>query len=78
MPRRFENPLASLFGRSRREEYLAQYVLREHARGRHLEEILNDSYVRNRATDLERARLLDRPEVVAAVGRQAVEALKLR
>lgn len=74
---RFRNPLATLFGRSRREQYLEQYVLREHARGRRLDEILNDHYVRNRTTDAERARLLDSPEIVAAVGRHSVDELKL-
>jgi hypothetical protein len=77
MPIRFRNPLAMLFGRSRREQYLVQYVLREYARGRRLDQILNDHYVRNRTTDAERARLLDRPEIVAAVGRQIVDDLKL-
>ena len=70
MPR-LPNPFAGLFGRSRREEYLARYVLREHARGRRLDEILEDPYIRNRTTIAERARLLDRPEVVAALGRQS-------
>jgi hypothetical protein len=73
---RLRNLLAALFGRSRREQYLEQYVLREHARGRRLAEVLNDRYVQNRTTTEERSRLLDRPEIVAAVGRQAVEELK--
>ena len=77
MPSRFRNPFASLFGRSSRELYLEQYVLREHARGRRLAEIMDDHYVRNRTTSEQRARLLDRPEIVAAIGRQAVEELKL-
>ena len=74
---RCRNPFAALFTRSRPERYLEQYVLREHARGRRLEDILNDPYVRNRTTAVERARLLDRPEIVAGVGRQAIEELKL-
>ena len=69
MPRRFPNPFAQLFGRSKREQVLEQYVLREHARGRRLDEILEDNYIRNRTTATERARLLDRPEIVAALGR---------
>ena len=70
---RLRNPFAFLFGKSRREQYLEQYVLREHARGRQLDEILNDSYIRNRTTEAERARLLDQPEIVAAVGRTVDE-----
>jgi hypothetical protein len=64
--------LATLKGRSRREQYLEQYVLREHARGRTLDEILNDHYVQNRTSEAERARLLDRPKIVAALGRRPV------
>jgi hypothetical protein len=69
MSNRLRNFFAAFAGRSRRELYLEQYVVREHARGRSLDEILDDPYVRNRTTDAERARLLDRPEVVAAVRR---------
>jgi hypothetical protein len=43
-------------------------VIREHERGRPLAEILEDPYVRNRATPQELARLLDRPEVIRALG----------
>ena len=48
---------------------MAQYVIREHDRGRALREILEDKYVVNRLRSPEqRARLLDRPEIVHAVG----------
>jgi hypothetical protein len=70
------NPLGFLFGSSRQEEFLARYVLREHARGRTLAEIFDDPYVRNRSTPEERARLLERPEVVAAVGDGVLEELR--
>jgi hypothetical protein len=43
-------------------------VIREHERGRSLAEILEDPYVRNRTTPQERERLLDRPEVIRALG----------
>jgi hypothetical protein len=65
-----------VFGSSRRENFLARYVLREHARGRPLAEILEDPYVRNRSTPEERARLLDLPEVVAALGEHALAELR--
>jgi hypothetical protein len=71
------NPFASLFVRSRREDYLAQYVLREYARGRSLQDVLRDPYVRNRSTPEERARLLERPDVIATIGEQTVADLKL-
>lgn len=68
--------LGFLFASSRREEYVAQYVLREYARGRSLKEVLDDAYVQNRSTPAERARMLERPEVVAAIGEQAVADLR--
>ena len=49
---------------------MAQYLIREHERGRALEEILEDPYVRNRTTERQRERLLDRPEVIEALGRR--------
>ena len=70
------NPFTALFGSSRHEDLLAHYVLREHARGRPLTEILEDNYVRNRSTPEQRARLLDRPEVVAALGNDALDELR--
>jgi hypothetical protein len=62
------NPFSFLFARSGTEDRLAGYVIREHGRGRSLTEILEDPYVRNRATDQQRARLLERPDVIRAVG----------
>ncbi len=71
------NPFRFVFGRSRHEDFLARYVLREHARGRLLGEIFEDPYVRNWSTAEERRRLLDLPEVVAALGENALEDLRL-
>ena len=70
------NPFAFLFVRAPREEYLQHYVLREYGRGRSLREVLDDPYVRNRSSEQERARLLERPEVVSAIGDQAVAELR--
>jgi hypothetical protein len=67
------NPLGSLFRSSRRDDFLARYVLREHARGRPLGEIFDDPYIRNRSTPEQRARLLDKPDVVAALADGAME-----
>ena len=63
------NPFSFLFARSSAEDRVAAYIIREHERGRRLSEILEDPYVRNRTTESERARLLDRPEVIDALGR---------
>ena len=62
------NPFSFLFARSAHEERVAAYVIREHERGRPLTEILDDPYVRNRCSTQEQARLLDRPEIVHALG----------
>jgi len=50
------------------------YVLREHERGRALDEILQDRYVQNRLSPEQQKRLLDRPEIVGALPRDAREA----
>jgi hypothetical protein len=63
--------------RSRREQFLAQYVVREYRRGRALQDVLADPYVRNRSTPEERSRLLERPELVAAIGEQAIADLNV-
>jgi len=68
----FRNPFSFLFARSGQEDRLATYVIREHERGRSLEEIMSDRYLINRTTDSQRQRLLDRPEVVEALGRDTV------
>ncbi|HVD49456.1 MAG TPA: hypothetical protein VNB50_05460 [Gaiellaceae bacterium] len=70
----FRNPFSFLFSRSSQEERLAAYLIREHERGRALSETLEDPYVRNRATPQEVARILDRPEVIRALGSSVVAA----
>jgi hypothetical protein len=64
------NPFSFLFARSTNEDRVAQYLIREHERGRAVDEILEDPYVRNRTTERQRARLLDRPEVIESLGRR--------
>jgi hypothetical protein len=51
-------------------------VIREHAGGRSLADVMSDPYVRNWSTPEERARLLERPEVVAALGDNALDELR--
>jgi hypothetical protein len=70
----FRNPFSFLFTRSSQEDRLAAYVIREHQRGRALDDILDDPYVRNRANPQEISRVLDRPEVIRAVGEGTVAA----
>ena len=68
------NPFSFLFARSSHEDRLAAYVIREHERGRSLDDVLDDPYVRNRATPEQVSRLLDRPEVIHALGASTVAA----
>ena len=68
----FRNTFSFLGARSSQEDRLAAYVIREHDRGRALDDILDDPYVRNRAKPNEIARLLDRPEVIRALGESTV------
>ena len=72
----FRNPFSFLGTRSSSEDRVTAYILREHARGRDLVEILDDPYIRNRCTPQERARLLDRPEVIRAVGDDVARAVR--
>jgi len=65
----FKDLFSFLFQRSTQEERVAEYVIREHDRGRSLADILEDKYFVNRLPAPEqRARLLDRPEILHAVG----------
>jgi hypothetical protein len=72
----FRNPFSFLFAKSSHEDRVVAYVIREHERGRALAEILEDPYVRNRTTPLERERLLDRPEVIRALGDDVVSSTR--
>jgi hypothetical protein len=69
-----KSPFAFLFQRTRKEEVVAEYVIREHHRGRTLSDILDDSYITNRCTPEQVRRLLDRPDIVHAVGEDMVSA----
>ena len=65
-----------LFSRGSAEEHVARYVVREHDRGRSLNDILEDKYVQNRLTPEQQRRLLDRPEVIEAISGDMLEAAK--
>jgi hypothetical protein len=67
------NPFSFLFARSSAEDRVCSYVIREHERGRDLHDILDDRYVQNRLSPRQQARLLERPEIVHAIGDAAVE-----
>jgi hypothetical protein len=70
----FKNLFSFLFQRSGAEEHVARYVIREHQRGRSLDEILQDKYVQNRLSPEQQKRLLDRPEIIETFGQDTAEA----
>jgi hypothetical protein len=72
----FKNLFSFLFQRSSAEEHVARYVIREHDRGRSLDEILQDRYVQNRLTPEQQKRLLDRPEIVGTISEDVRESAK--
>ncbi len=51
-------------------------MIAENAAGRQLQDVLTDSYVTNRLDTVGIARLLDRKDVIDAVGGDAVTALR--
>ena len=61
-----------------KEEALAAYVVREHRGGRDVHDILEDPYLKNRATEEQRIRLLERPEVIRAIGEDTAAAARER
>jgi hypothetical protein len=70
------SPFSFLFARSAAEDRVAAYVIREHRRGRSLAEILDDAYVKNRLAPHQRDRLLEREDVIHAIGHEDVEATR--
>jgi len=64
----FRNVFSFLGSGSSHEDRVAAYLIREHERGRSLSEILDDPYVKNRVTPNEIDRVLERPELIRALG----------
>ncbi len=74
---RFLRGLFSFLGaRSTQEERAAAYIVREHDRGRSLTDILDDPYVRNRCEPRAIGRILERPDVIKAIGGDIAEDAK--
>jgi hypothetical protein len=65
-------PFGFLFAKSRKEELVAEHVIREHHRGRSLPDILGDAYVTNRLSPEQIQRVLERPDVLHAVGEDLI------
>ena len=60
------------------EDALVRYAVREVAAGRPLAEVMQDPYITNRAGQLDTRRILDRPEVIAAVGDDVLADLRAK
>ena len=64
------NPFSFLFARSRTEEAVVAYLLREHGAGRRVDDILEDPYVKNRLSAEQQRRMLERADVIHALSEQ--------
>lgn len=60
------------------EERVVEYVIREVNNGRKLTDALADPYVKNRLSEDKLARVMETPEVVAALEEQITESFKSR
>ena len=64
------------FGTSSVEDALARHVIARYRQGGSLAEVLDSPYVRNRTNAAARRRLLDRSDVVDAIGAEVIDQLK--
>jgi hypothetical protein len=71
-----EGILGGMSGSGAVEDALVRYVVRELDSGRPLADVLTDAYVTNRSGTVDPRRLLDRREVIDAVGEDIVEDLR--
>lgn len=60
------------------EERVVDYVIREVQNGRKLSDALKDPYVKNRLSEDKLAKVLETPEVVAALEAQITESFQKR
>jgi hypothetical protein len=56
---------------SAQHKRLIEYVVRQLGSGRSLQQVLDDPYVTNRSTTVDRRALLEEPQVVEAAGGEA-------
>jgi hypothetical protein len=70
--------LSRIFGRARGEDAVARYVIAETQSGRPLSEVLDDSYVENRLNSAGISALLDRKDLIDALGGDAVADLRAK
>jgi hypothetical protein len=68
LPDILRSPFSFLFQRPQKEALVGEYIVREHHNGRSVDDILDDAYVKNRCTPEQIRRVLERPEVIKALG----------
>jgi hypothetical protein len=61
---------------SAQHKRLIEYVVRQLGAGRKLDDVLNDPYVTNRSSTIDRRALLEEPEVVDAAGEGQLSAMR--
>jgi len=74
MMNRLKSPLGFLFPGSHKEDLVAEHIIREHHRGRSLNDILDDAYVKNTIGDDKINRVLSREDVIHAIGEDTIAA----
>jgi hypothetical protein len=62
--------------KSHKEELVAEHIIREHRKGRSLSEILDDAYVKNHITPDKINRVLERQDVIHAIGEDTIAAFR--
>lgn len=74
-----KDEVAKLIGsESAAHKRLIEYVVRQLKSGRDLDAVLDDPYVTNRATPIDRRALLEEPEVVDAAGGAMLDDLRAK
>ena len=73
---KLKSPLAFLFPGSHKEELVAEHIIREHHKGRSLNEILDDAYVKNTIPEDKINKVLSRQDVIQAVGEDTIAAFQ--
>lgn len=63
---------------SAKHKRLIEYVVRQVGNDRHLQEVLEDPYVTNRLSAIERRALLEEPEIIEAVQEDVLHGMRER
>lgn len=61
---------------SARHKRLIEYAVRQLGTGRDLQDVLDDPYITNRSSAIDRRALLEEPEVVEAAGAEVLEQMR--